>query len=527
MWRVPHLFAKNVAGNALVWLTGTTAGAGFLFFGYDQGLLGSLITLDRFLETFPKCRDPDVSGITVAIYEVGCAIGAFLSICYGDRMGRKQTIMLGMTLICVGAVIMTSSYSLAQLIVGRIITGLGNGFNTATVPTLLSELAPPQIRGALNLIAGALVATGIAVAYSIALGFYFVPSSVAWRIPLLGQVFFAVPVMMLLLCIPESPSWLVKHADKHPSYLPEAKETFRKIYNLESPEDEYVLALVEATEVTVAQVTKFSYRDLLTGGPTQHLRRVLIAGATQFTQQLTGVNLISYYATVLFEGVGLSPLKARIMAVGNGWAYSLCGFLFIRFVDTHGRRSTMLWGTFVNGVCMVCLTALVYQSDRGNQACGNAAIAFLFLYNAGFAWGWLGQGWLYPSEITPLAIRIPANGISTICNWLINFMVMICPPAFDSIGAFTYLIFGVLCLLFIIPVLYIWFPETKQRSLEEMVYNDKDGKLGGYVKHSFNRPRISGRELDLALQKELGGGKGDLDHLEKADSEELSSPALK
>ncbi|GAA5831093.1 hypothetical protein JCM11251_005139 [Rhodosporidiobolus azoricus] len=525
MLRVPHLFAKNAKGNSLVWLSATTAGAGFLFFGYDQGLLGSLITLDRFLETFPDCRDPDISGITVAIYEVGCAIGAFCCILFGDKLGRKQCIMMGMTLIVVGAAIMTGSSTLAQLIVGRIITGLGNGFNTATVPTLLSELAPPRIRGMLNLIAGALVATGIAVAYSICLGFYFVDSSISWRIPLLGQVWFAIPVMVLLLFIPESPTWLIKHADKHPEYLEEATVTFSKIYDLPT-DSEFVTSVVDATQITVAQVSNFRYRDLLTGGPTQHFRRFMIAILTQFTQQLTGVNLISYYATVLFEGVGLSPLKARIMAVANGWAYGICGFAFISFVDTHGRRSTMMWGTFVNGVCMVILCALVYQSDRGYQACGTAAIVFLFIYNAGFAYGWLGQGWLYPAEITPIAIRVPSNGASTITNWLINFtVVMTCPPAFDRIGAFTYLIYGLLCLCFIIPTLYILFPETARRSLEEMdlvfaeAYNDKS--LGGYVKHSLNRPHISGKELDLALQRALAGGKGDdLEHTGKMEKEE-------
>ncbi|GAA5884942.1 hypothetical protein JCM6882_007161 [Rhodosporidiobolus microsporus] len=521
MFRVPHLFAKEKRGNGLVFLSATTAGAGFLFFGYDQGLLGSLITLDRFLETFPDCRDPDISGITVAIYEVGCALGALCCILFGDRLGRKNCIALGMTLIIIGAVIMTASYSLGQLIVGRVITGLGNGFNTATVPVLLSELSPPNIRGMLNLIAGALVATGIAVAYSISLGFYFVDSSISWRIPLLGQVWFAIPVLILLLCVPESPTWLIKHANEHPEYLEEATITIGKIYDLPT-DGEFVTSVVEATQITVAQVSNFRYRDLFTNGPTQHFRRFTIAILTQFTQQLTGVNLISYYATVLFEGVGLSPLNARIMAVGNGWAYSLCGFLFIRLVDTHGRRITMIGGTFVNGVCMVILTALVYRSDRGDTACGKAAIVFLFLYNAGFAYGWLGQGWLYPAEITPIAIRVPSAGASTITNWLINFtVVMTCPPAFDRIGAFTYLIYGCFCLLFIIPVLYLLFPETAGRSLEEvdLVFAEAhhDKSLGGYIKHSLTRPHISGKELDLALQRALAVGHGgDIEQAGKA-----------
>ncbi|GAA5857342.1 hypothetical protein JCM8547_002230 [Rhodosporidiobolus lusitaniae] len=524
--RVPHLIEKVRAGNQLVYLTAATAGTAFLFFGYDQGLLGSLISFDRFLAVFPECEDPDVSGITVSIYEVGCAAGAVCSILWGDKMGRKQTIALGMMLIIVGATIMGTSFSLAQLIVGRIITGVGNGLNTATVPTLLSELSPPSIRGTLNLIAGALVAGGICVAYAVCLGFYFVNSSLAWRLPLLGQIVFAVPVLLFLLTIPESPSWLIKHGDEHPEYLDEARGTLKKIWV--DKDDDYIDALVEATQVSAREVAKFTYRDLFTGGPTQHLRRTLIGMATQFTQQLTGINIVSYYATVLFESVGLSPVKARIMAVGNGAAYCLCGFAFIFAVEKYGRRATMIQGTLVNGICMICLTALVRYSDLGNKACGNAAIAFIFLYNGGFAWGWLGQGWLYPSEITPIAIRIPANGLSTISNWLINFMVvMVTPPSLDRIGSWTYLIFGGFCFFIVTPILYIWFPETAGRSLEEMdliIAEAYNGNLN-YVSHSLTRPRITGRELDLALQRELGKGKGGtFDALEKADSEQAVSP---
>ncbi|GAA5997513.1 sugar porter family MFS transporter [Rhodotorula paludigena] len=532
MWRVPHLFCRETQGSALVWLAATTAGAGFLLFGYDQGVMSGLITLESFLNTFPECRDPDISGITVAIYEIGCLGGAVGAILFGDRLGRKNMIMLGMSIMIVGAIILAASYGLAQFIVGRIVTGVGNGISTATIPSLQSELAPANIRGALILVSGALIATGIALAYAIGLGFYFVDNSATWRFPLAFQIVLAVIVMILLLFIPESPAWLVKHSPRHKEYYAEAKATLVKMH--ERPEDDgFVDEVIDSIHSSAAAVGAFKFSDLFTRGPTQNFRRALLGLLAQAFQQLTDkcprINLVSYYATTLFERIGLSPIQSRILALGNGLEYALAAFLCVTFVDKFGRRNLMLIGAIGCGLCMVILTILVHFNDLGNESCGKGAVLFLFLFNTFFAAGWLGMGWLYPSEVSSLPVRAQANGVSTCSNWIWNFVVvMITPPGFDSIGAYTYLIFGIINLAIIAPVVYLFFPETARRSLEEIdlifaeAYNDKtsgDAALGGYVQHSKNRPPISGRELDKQLQAQLAqaknSNKGSIEHIEK------------
>jgi hypothetical protein len=148
----------------------------------------------------------------------------------------------------------------------------------------------------------------------------------------------------------------------------------------------------------------------------------------------------------------------------------LAAFASIMFVDTLGRRKTMIWGSIGCGICMVILTGLVHASDNGQKAWGYAATVsasvrvlrdrmllrgdgfahalflapqvFLFVFNTSFAFGWLGKcmftvslyrsrwvlsfphcpatgsGWLYPSEISTLAVRAQANGLSTCANWV-------------------------------------------------------------------------------------------------------------
>ncbi|KWU45679.1 general substrate transporter [Rhodotorula sp. JG-1b] len=535
MWRVPHLFFKDATGNRLIWLASTAAGCGFVLFGYDQGVMGGLISLERFLEVFPECRDPDVAGITVAVYELGCLLGAIWTIAMGDRLGRKNTIMLGMIVMCIGAAIMSASFGLAEFL------------NTATIPSLQSELAPPRIRGALVLISGALVATGIAISYAIeermrSLGFFFLDGSVSWRAPLAFQIIFAIMVMVFLLMIPESPAWLVKHSDRHPDFRREGRETLARIYEADA-HSEHINGLVDAMDSAAAQVANSRFKDIFTHGPTQNFRRASLGFVAQILQQITGINLISYYSATLFEQIGLSPLLSRYLALANGIEYALAAFASIMFVDTLGRRKTMIWGSIGCGICMMILTGLVHASDNGQKACGYAATVFLFVFNTSFAFGWLGSGWLYPSEISTLAVRAQANGLSTCANWLGNFLVVeITPPAFAGIGAYTYLIFAVTNLCIITPILYFFFPETARRSLEEIdlifaeAYNEQQEKggnrlLGHYVGHSIRRPHISGRELETVLQAQYALARGKMPVDLKAFSiehvEEASTPSSK
>jgi MFS family permease len=124
-------------------------------FGYDQGVMGGLLTLPSFVSTFPEIDlvhtggmsasqinyRSTVQGITVASYNAGCFFGAIVTIWIADILGRRRMIFLGTALIIVGAVLQASALSLGHLIAGRVITGFGNGMNTSTVSVLYPAYA--------------------------------------------------------------------------------------------------------------------------------------------------------------------------------------------------------------------------------------------------------------------------------------------------------------------------------------------------------------------------------------------------
>lgn len=135
-------------GSALRYRITAACGAGFLLFGYDQGVFGGLLSNQHFLRTFDY-PNSTIQGQIVATYDIGCIIGTLLSIFIGDKIGRRRCIFSGCFILIIGGIMQAASYSLAPMIVGRIVAGVGNGMNTIAIPIWQSETAKPSQRGKL------------------------------------------------------------------------------------------------------------------------------------------------------------------------------------------------------------------------------------------------------------------------------------------------------------------------------------------------------------------------------------------
>ncbi|RLV94820.1 Sugar transporter STL1 [Spathaspora sp. JA1] len=481
-----HEFANDSTTYSYLGLKGKTlhhavsvfAGMGFLLFGYDQGVMGSLLTLPTFRETFPSIdttRYPDratFQGFVIAIYEIGCLAGAIFTMYIGDKIGRRKTIFIGCIIMVIGAVIQAASYTVVQLIAGRIVTGIGNGMNTATVPVWQSECAKAKDRGRLVMVQGALITGGICFSYWVDFGFFFIKgSSVSWRFPIAFQIIFPVFILPVILKLPESPRWLLKAGN-----IQEAARVFSALDNLPVNDPTIIYEvndIVESLEKERQDGTdKSQFGLLFVQGETKNFHRACLAVWSQIMQQISGINLVVYYAGIIFENfIGLSPINSRIMAAANGTEFFLASWIAYYTIESFGRRKLMLFGAAGQAFSMAVLTGTTWAAspkNHNNGTCAIVAAVFLFVYNTFFAIGWLGMTWLYPAEITPLNIRAASNGLSTAGNWSFNFMVvMITPIAFESIDYYTYTIFAVINML-MVPTVYFFYPETAGRSLEEM-----------------------------------------------------------
>jgi MFS family permease len=140
---VPTYWGQS--GRMLQVLITIVATTDFLLFGYDQGVMSGIISAPAFVAAFPQVDgDSTYEGFVVSIYAVGCFLGALLIFLVGDKLGRRKSIFLGAGVMLLGVVIQItcvppSGGATTQFIIGRCITGIGNGINTSTIPTYQAE----------------------------------------------------------------------------------------------------------------------------------------------------------------------------------------------------------------------------------------------------------------------------------------------------------------------------------------------------------------------------------------------------
>ncbi|KAI1266408.1 general substrate transporter [Xylariaceae sp. FL1019] len=494
----------GTSGKKLQFLITAVATIDFLLFGYDQGVMSGIIAGDAFVRAFPVVDGDDTwQGFVTSIYAVGCFFGALLILTVGDKLGRRKSIFIGGFVMIIGVIIQIStkpypghSGATAQFIIGRFITGMGNGINTSTIPIWQAECSQSHNRGKLICIEGGNVAIGTLIAYWIDYGASYGPDALTWRFPIAFQIFFAALVLGLMINLPESPRWLLSHdrVDEATTILAALNNESRTDPNLKTE----LAHLREAIRASGQLDNKTKFSDLLTGGPTQHLRRMLLGASSQMMQQLSGCNAVIYYFPILFQAsIGTSKNLALLLGGVNQVVYALFATTSWYFVERVGRRKLYLIGTVGQCLSMVLVFGALLP---GTASAAKGAGVGLFTYIAFFGATWLPLPWLYPAEINPLKTRAKATAVSTVSNWIWNFfVVMITPVLVNNTGTNgwgTYLFFAALNAIFF-PIIYFLYPETAGRSLEEIdvIFAKGYAEEISYVKSAAELPFLEPSEV--------------------------------
>jgi MFS family permease len=380
----------------------------------------------------------------VALYTVGCMLGALSCFKLGDTFGRLRTTAAGCTLQIIGSIILCSSFSLGQLIVGRLVLGLGMGAVSATVPVWQSESSPAKNRGALVVLQGAFASLGLGISQWVDLGLFFAKGSVAWRFPLALPMLFCFMVLIVLPFLPDSPRWMVKRGR-----IDEAKAIMAILEDL--PLDSDIVAEdIRKMQVSLAESGKGSFRDLIHNGDERLLNRTLLAMFSTFSQQMNGIGIVGFYTATLYEQyIGLTPLVSRILSGALFMFQLCCNFICYMVIDRLGRRKLMVFGTTGIGCCFVVLAGAVSQA-QANKACSIVAAIAVFMITFFFAIGAHGINYLYGTEVAPLAHRVPIYALTTGSLWGFNFLVVeITPVGFAGLGYKFFIVFAVIniCLL--------------------------------------------------------------------------------
>ena len=220
-----------------------------------------------------------------------------------------------------------------------------------------------------------------------------------------------------------------------------------------------------------------SWWDILRGrtgsANTSTGRRLILGAGTQAIQQLAGINVTSYYLpTVLIQSVGLDEKLARLLAACNSVSYLLFSLIAIPNVERWGRRKLLMYAAAGQCFCYLIITILLRYNELPGYAASkqvaSASIAFFFLYYVFFGIGMQGVPWLYPTEINSLSMRTKGAALGTATNWIFNFMVVeITPLGIQNLHWKFYIIWTLFNGAFV-PIVYFFYPETANRTLEDI-----------------------------------------------------------
>ena len=430
-------------------MVASVAALGGLLFGYDTGVISGAI----LFITKDFALDARLEAFTISVVLIGCMAGAVVAGGIADRIGRRITLLIAGVVFFAGAIVSALAPDEGILLAGRFVVGVGIGLSSVVAPLYISEVAPSSSRGALVSLYQFAITVGILAAYLID---FALAGGGAWR-AMLGLAL--VPSVILvagMIGMPESPRYLFKI-----SQTQRARGELERIYGDSAEAQREERSIHDSLRTQSAGFEAFRQPAI---------RLVLFIGISlAVLQQITGINTVIYYGPQIFQMAGISSASASILAQSLvGGVNCVMTLVAIFLVDRIGRKPLLYAG--ITGMC-VALAALAFSfaHPRLSGALGTIALWSMMVYVGCFAFSLGPIVWLLISEIFPLGVRGLGMSLSTLANWVGNFLVsQFFLTMIDRLGSpGTFSLYALLCVVTIVFVRFM-VPETKQKLLERI-----------------------------------------------------------
>ncbi|CAM1502544.1 Fc.00g045280.m01.CDS01 [Cosmosporella sp. VM-42] len=475
------------------------ASFGGIFFGYDSGYINGVNGSDVFIHLVEGNNKDALTeshtSLIVSILSCGTFFGAIIAGDVADWIGRKWTVILGCLIYMIGVVIQmvtgAGGDTLGVIVAGRLIAGLGVGFESAIVILYMSEICPRKVRGALVAGYQFCITIGLLLASCVVYGTENRKDMSSFRIPIGIQFPWAVILGGGLIFLPDSPRYFVKKGK-----IEAARDALARVRG--QPEDSIyvqtelaeIIANEEYERALIPDTTWYgSWANCFRGSlwsAKSNLRRTILGTSLQMMQQWTGVNFIFYYSTPFLKSTGAisnSFLISLIFTLVNVCSTPLSFWTVERF----GRRTILILGALGMLICqfLVAIIGVTVGFNHthpdpddpdatiaDNISAVNAQIAFIAIFIFFFASTWGPGAWIVIGEIFPLPIRSRGVGLSTASNWLWNTVIAVITPYMvgenrGNLKSSVFFIWGGLCTCAFVYSYYL-VPETKGLSLEQV-----------------------------------------------------------
>ncbi|KAF2139254.1 uncharacterized protein K452DRAFT_275396 [Aplosporella prunicola CBS 121167] len=488
-------------GNKLYLNAVIAGGLGFLTFGWDAGVLGGVLLTPEFQAAIGYPNTTITSMIT-SVFLLASWLGCIVISFFGMQMGRKTWVIAGEIVQIIGTIISATSYSYGQLIAGRVLIGVGNGFCTSMIPVYVAEMAiNVRHRGASVNMMIASAAIGIALAYWVDFGMTFAHGQAVWRFPVALQIMWSMLTLAFLWPNPDSPRYYYAK-----SRYDEGDRTLERLYA--KPLADYKVEqakkdILASIELEKQAAESLRLKDFFWDtSDLQAARRIRTGVILVGIGYLIGTDMIYYYMTTIFQSyIGLGAVTASAMSAVATTVLSITNVLGVTFMEKLSRRTWLIAGAIGQTVFIAAFTGLM--SSPGAKT-GAAAAAMLFGWIAVFGPTWGPVPYVYASEVMPLRYRHIGFSLSVSAQWLSAFLTTFAGPiaiADTNVGWKTWIWFLVFNAI-AGPYVYFCCPETRGRTLEEVDLIFVSEKL---------QDSAAVRQLEHAGRSQSACGSGSLD----------------
>lgn len=450
----------------LVFLSVVAALGGFLF-GYDTAVISG--TIAQVTEQFGL--DALQQGWYVGCALIGSIIGVLFAGILSDKFGRKSTMILSAILFSTSAIGCAVSADFNQLVIYRIIGGVGIGVVSIISPLYISEVAVAQYRGRLVSLYQLAVTIGFLGAYLVnyqlldysmsnpdaSTGWWnLVFVSEVWRGMLGMETLSAIMFFIIIFFIPESPRWLILKGKEE-----KATNILERIY---TSSKEALFQLTE-TKSVLSSESKSEWKLLLQ----PDIRKAVIIGVCiAMLGQFMGVNAVLYYGPSIFENAGLSGGDSLFYQVLVGLVNTLTTILALVIIDKVGRKKLVYYGVSGMVISLILIaTYFIYGESWGISSI--FLLVFFLFYVFCCAVSICAVVFVLLSEMYPTRVRGLAMSIAGFALWIGTYLIgQLTPWMLQNLTpAGTFILFAIMCVPY---MLIVWklVPETTGKSLEEI-----------------------------------------------------------